>query len=314
VREWTAPDPHADTVVAITNLSRSFGAKRALDDVSLVVKRGSVFGLVGENGAGKSTLIKHVLGLWRAEHGRVQVFGLDPVSDPVGVLGRIGYLSEEPDLPGWMRVDELLRYTQAFYPRWDAAYAEQLRDEFGLDASARVKTLSKGQRARLGLIAAEAHRPDLLILDEPSSGLDPIVRRDIVEAIIRSVTDAGRTVIFSSHLLDEVERASDHLAMLHHGVLRLCAPLDDIKARHRRISLHFDKPQAQPPAVPGAIRVEGAGRAWTVICDAQRTYAPAMAQHLGAALVDDHPASLDEIFVAHAASSTPSAGDTRVSH
>ena len=313
MRETTARESHRDAVVDITHLSRSFGSTRALNDVSLTVTRGSVFGLVGENGAGKSTLIKHVLGLWRAEAGSVSVFGLDPVSEPVAVLGRVGYLSEEPDLPGWMRVGELLRYAQAFYPRWDTGYAAQLLDQFGLDQNARVKTLSKGQRARLGLIAAEAHRPDLLLLDEPSSGLDPIVRRDILEAIIRTVTDEGRTVIFSSHLLDEVERASDHLAMLHHGTVRFSAPLDDIKARHRRLSLHFETPQPKAPAIPGAIRVDGAGREWTVICDAVRLYGPAMAQHIGATLVEDSPASLDEIFVAHAASSTPSAGDARVS-
>ena len=288
-----------EQVVAVTNLSRRFGSKIALNDVTLAVARGGVFGLVGENGAGKSTLIKHLLGLWRAEAGSVKVFGLDPVLDPPAVLGRIGYLSEQPDLPGWMRIDELLRYTQAFYPRWDATYAEQLLGQFGLDAGARVSTLSKGQRARLGLIAAEAHRPDLLILDEPSSGLDPIVRRDILEAIIRTVTDEGRTVIFSSHLLDEVERVSDHLAMLHKGTLKLCAPLDEIKARHRRVSLRFEVPQQQPPEVAGAIRVDGAGREWTVISDARRSYAPAVAQHLGAVIVEDAEASLDEIFVAH---------------
>src|SRR5207244_2047814 len=132
------------------------------------VTPGCVFGLVGENGAGKSTLIKHLLGFWRAQTGTVRLFGLDPVSDPVAVLGRIGYLSEEPDLPEWMRVGELLRYTQAFYPRWDTTYAERLRDQFALDPDARIRTLSKGQRARLGLIAAEAHRPDVLIQDEPS--------------------------------------------------------------------------------------------------------------------------------------------------
>lgn len=290
----------AETVVAVTHLSRRFGTKAALQDVSVTVKRGSVFGLVGENGAGKSTLLKHLLGLWRAETGDVRVFGQDPVTDPVSVLGRIGYLSEQPDLPGWMRVADLLRYTQAFYPRWDTTYAEQLRVQFDLDPAARIRTLSKGQHARLGLIAAEAHRPDLLILDEPSSGLDPIVRRDILEAIIRTVTDEGRTVIFSSHLLDEVERVSDHLAMLHRGMLRFCAPLEEIQARHRRISLHFERPQAEPPNVSGAIRVDGAGREWTVICDAASIHAAAMAQHLGATLVDDTAASLDEIFVAHA--------------
>jgi ABC-2 type transport system ATP-binding protein len=290
------PEP----VIAVTHLSRTFGAKQALADVSLAVMPGCVFGLVGENGAGKSTLINHLLGLWRAQSGSVRLFGIDPVADPVAVLGRIGYLSEEPDLPGWMRVWELLRYTQAFFPRWDPAYAEQLREQFGLDANARIKTLSKGQRARLGLIAAEAHRPDLLILDEPSSGLDPIVRRDILEAIIRTVTDQGRTVLFSSHLLDEVERVSDYLAMLHRGAVRFCAPLDDIRTRHRRIVLHFPQVQSTPPSVPGAIRVDGAGREWTVICDAVKIHPAAMAQHLGATLVEDSVASLDEIFVAHA--------------
>jgi ABC-2 type transport system ATP-binding protein len=290
------PDP----VAAVSHLSRTFGATQALNDVSFAVMPGCVFGLVGENGAGKSTLIKHLLGLWRAQSGSVRLFGLDPVADPVAVLGRIGYLSEDPDMPGWMRVDELLRYAQAFYPRWDPAYAEDLRHQFGLDPKARIKTLSKGQRARLGLIAAEAHRPDLLILDEPSSGLDPLVRRDILEAIIRTVTDQGRTVLFSSHLLDEVERVSDHLAMLHHGALRFCAPLEDIKARHRRVVLQFPQPQVEPPIFSGAIRVEGAGREWTVICDAGKIHAAAMAQHAGAILVDDTVASLDEIFVAHA--------------
>lgn len=292
--------PEADPVVAVASLSRSFGPKKALKDVTLTVPRGCVFGLVGENGAGKSTLIKHLLGLWLAETGSVRVFGLDPVAEPAAVLGRIGYLSEQPDLPDWMRVAELLRYTQAFYPRWDTAYAEELLQRFGLDVDARIKTLSKGQRARLGLIAAEAHRPELLILDEPSSGLDPIVRRDILEAIIRTVTDEGRTVIFSSHLLDEVERVSDHVAMLHEGTLRLCAPLDDIKAQHRRILLRFTAVRDTAPNVPGAIRVDGAGREWTAICDAARIQEAALARSLGASIVENGPASLDEIFVAYA--------------
>jgi ABC-2 type transport system ATP-binding protein len=296
VRDLAAgQSPSSPPVAVVTNLSRRFGKTTALNDVTLAVPPGCVFGLVGENGAGKSTLLKHLLGLWRAEAGTVRVFGTDPVADPVAVLGRIGYLSEQPDLPRWMRVEELLRYMQPFYPQWDQKYAEQLREQFGLDPAARIRTLSKGQHARLGLIAAEAHRPDLLILDEPSSGLDPIVRRDILEAIIRTVTDEGRTVIFSSHLLDEVERVSDHLAMLHRGTLRFCAPLDDVKARHRRLSLHFESVQTTAPRVPAAIRVDGAGREWTIICDAERLHPGAIAQHLGATA-----ASLDEIFIAHA--------------
>ncbi|HMJ90046.1 MAG TPA: ATP-binding cassette domain-containing protein, partial [Candidatus Acidoferrum sp.] len=120
--------------IAIQNLTRRFGTKLALDNVSIEVPRGCVFGLVGENGAGKTTLIKHVLGLLRAEQGSARVFGLDPVVDPPAVLRRIGYVSEARDLPGWMRVGELLRYTQVFYPTWDERYADELRRQFNLDA------------------------------------------------------------------------------------------------------------------------------------------------------------------------------------
>jgi ABC-2 type transport system ATP-binding protein len=295
------PSPSsADSVVAVTDLSRRFGARTVLDNVSLYVPRGGVFGLVGENGAGKTTLIKHVLGLLRAEAGSVRVFGMDPVSDPVPVLARIGYLSEEPDLPGWMRVDELLRYTRAFYPKWDAAYAEQLREQFGLNPTARVKNLSKGQRAKAGLLLAQAHRPDLLLLDEPSSGLDPVVRRDILEAVIRTVADEGRTVFFSSHLLEEIERVSDHLAMIHSGKVVMCGPLDEIKAQHRRFTLHFGAPQPSAPVIPGALSVTGVGREWTVICNGARVELPAIAARLAATIVDERGPSLNEIFVAYA--------------
>ena len=223
----------SDSVIQIDNLTRRFGTKTALDGVSLSLPRGAVYGLVGANGAGKTTLIRHVLGLLRAEHGTVRVFGLDPVADPVGVLARVGYLSEENDLPGWMRVDDLLHYTRAFYPSWDDAYADELRRAFSLDGGARVASLSKGQKARAGLLIALAHRPELLVLDEPSSGLDPIVRRDILGAVLRTTAQEGRTVLFSSHLLDEVEEVADHVTMISSGRIVLSGALADIKQAHR---------------------------------------------------------------------------------
>lgn len=290
----------ADAVVAITGLSRRFGSKLALDEVSLFVPRGSVFGLVGENGAGKTTLIKHILGLLKAESGSVRVFGKNPVADPVGVLSRVGYLSEYRDLPAWMRVDQLLCYTRAFYSGWDPQYAEQLREQFGLDPAARVKTLSQGQQAKAGLLIALAFRPELLLLDEPSSGLDPVVRRDILEAIIRTVADEGRTVLFSSHLLDEVERVSDQLAMIHRGRLVLCGRLDEIKEGHRRLVLRFEAPQTAPPPLKQVLSVRGSGREWTVLCNGERNGLCASLQQLGARIVDEQVPSLDEIFVAHA--------------
>src|SRR5271165_1847931 len=188
-------------------------------------------------------LIKHLLGSLKAQTGSVRIFGLDPVLDPVGVLGRVGYLSERRDLPGWMRVDEFIRYSQAFYPSWDEPYAKRLLEQFQLDPAQKIKTLSQGQQAKAGLLTSLAYRPDLLILDEPSSGLDPIVRRDILEAIIRTVADAGRTVLFSSHLLDEVERVADDLAMMFNGQVVLAGALDDVKENHHRLVLRFDSPQ-----------------------------------------------------------------------
>jgi len=295
------PSPSsAAAVVAITGLCRHFGSKAALRDVSLYVPRGGVFGLVGENGAGKTTLIKHILGLFRAERGSVRVFDRDPVADSVEVLGRIGYLSEQPDLPGWMRVDELLRYTRAFYPNWDPAYAEKLRAQFRLEPGARLKTLSKGQQAKAGLLIAQAYRPDLLLLDEPSSGLDPIVRRDILEAVIRTVADEGRTVFFSSHLLEEIERVSDHIAMMHQGQVVLCGPLEDIKAQHCCVTLRFSAAQIKPPEIAGALSVTGSGREWAVMCNGARPQLPALAAQLGAEIVAERIPSLNDIFVAHA--------------
>jgi ABC-2 type transport system ATP-binding protein len=228
-----------EPVIRLSKLSRRFGATTALASVSMSVTRGVVYGLVGPNGAGKTTLIKHVLGLMRAESGSVSVFGLDPVADPVAVLSRIGYLAEDNDLPGWMRVDQLVRYSRAFYPDWDDAYAEELRDAFALDPSAKVKTLSRGQKARAGLLVALAYRPELLVLDEPSSGLDPIVRKEIVGAIIRTIAEEGRTVLFSSHLLEEVEQVADHVTMISHGRIVLSEPLDVIQRSHRSLDEAF---------------------------------------------------------------------------
>jgi ABC-2 type transport system ATP-binding protein len=298
-----------ETAIEIRGLTRRFGRKTALDAVSLTVPRGAVFGLVGENGAGKTTLIKHVLGLLRAAAGSVRVFGRDPVRDPVSVLSRIGYLSEENDLPGWMRVDELLRYVRAFYPGWDDAYAEELRQAFGLNPAARVKDLSKGQRARAGLLIALAYRPDLLVLDEPSSGLDPLVRRDILVAIIRTIADEGRTVLFSSHLLDEVERVSDHVALIHQGRIALCAGLDDVKQAHRRLTLRFEEARTGPPPLAGVLAWQGAGREWTAVCDGQPGEVRAAAAACGAHIVEEKTPSLDEIFLARVGTQGPAGGE-----
>jgi ABC-2 type transport system ATP-binding protein len=290
----------ADTVVDVNEISRSFGAKMALDCVTFRATEGKVHGLVGANGAGKTTLIKHLLGLLRAQSGSVRVFGRDPVRDPVGVLSRVGYLSEERELPEWMRIDELMRYTQAYHRTWDASYARELLETFALDPSKKIKELSKGMRAQAGLVAAVAYRPDLLILDEPSSGLDVVVRRDILDAIVRTVADDGRTVIFSSHLLEEVERMSDHVTLIHHGRVTLNGALDDVRRGYQRSRVRFVEHFDQPPVLDAALAMEGGGRTWSVVHSGPPEQFHHSVLALGGEVIESRDATLEEIFLARA--------------
>jgi ABC-2 type transport system ATP-binding protein len=282
----------------VHGLSRQFGTTLALDGVDFRAMQGRVHGLVGVNGAGKTTLIKHLLGLLRALKGTVRVLGLDPVREPVKVLQRVGYLSEQREMPEWMRIDELLRYTQAFHPTWDMRYARQLLDTFGLDPTKKVGGLSQGMRAQTGLIVAVAHRPELLILDEPSSGLDAVVRQDILDAMLRTVADDGRTVIFSSHLLDEVERTSDHVTMIHVGRVTLDGPRDEICASHHVTQLRFAERFDRLPGLDGVLKAAGAAHAWSIVHGTPVEALAAVAGKVGGEVVESRNATLEEIFVA----------------
>jgi ABC-2 type transport system ATP-binding protein len=288
----------SEVPIQVQNLTCCFGRTCALDDVSLEVPRGGVFGLVGENGAGKTTLIKHILGLYRSEAGTVRLLGRDPAADPVSVLSQVGYLSEFLDLPLWMRVGELLRYSQAFYRTWDCDYAERLRAQLHLDPGARLKELSKGQQAKAGLLVALAFRPDLLVLDEPSSGLDPIARRDILETILLSVGEEGRTVFFSSHLLDEVERVSNRVAMIHQGRIALCGELGQIRHSHHYARVRFESAPASTPAWEGLLEAKGAGTDWALAwCGSPEAIREAL-KLARVEILEQRAMSLDEIFLA----------------
>jgi ABC-2 type transport system ATP-binding protein len=253
---------------------------------------------VGENGAGKTTLIKHLLGSLKAQAGSVRVFGLDPVLDPVGVLRQVGYLSERRDLPGWMRVDEFLRYTRAFYPEWDEQYARELLRQFQLDPSQKIKAQSQGQQAKTGLLAALAYRPALLILDEPSSGLDPVVRREILEVIVRMVAEEGRTVLFSSHLLDEVQRLADYVVMLQNGRVLLNGRTEEVRGSHILAVLAFERAPSNVPVLAGAHSVAGYGSEWRVLFGGSSLELEMAAALIGARVVEERTPSLDEILVA----------------
>jgi ABC-2 type transport system ATP-binding protein len=285
-------------LVEVDALSRRYGATIALDNVSLKAEAGLVYGLVGANGAGKTTLIKHLLGLLRPQQGRVRIFGLDPVREPVAVLRRLGYLSEQRDLPEWMRLEELLRYTQAYHPGWDQAYADRLLDSFGLDRRKRFAELSQGMRAQAALVVAVAHRPELLVLDEPSSGLDVVVRQDILDAIVNTVIEDGRTVIFSSHLLDEVERMCDHVTVMHEGRVTVQGPVDAVRAMHRVSQVRFPQRLQSAPDIEGALSIAGDGRSWSVVHTSDVESLRNQVAHAGGEIIESRSATLEEILIA----------------
>jgi len=292
------------SIVKISHLTRQFDQQLALDDVSVEVTKGQVFGIVGENGAGKTTLIKHMLGQYVAQQGSVEMFGEDPVDSPESVLAKIGYLSEEPELPAWMTVKELINYTAAFYPAWDENYANELIKAFALNLEKRVRDLSKGQKARVGLVLAQAYKPDLLLLDEPSSGLDPNVRRDILSAVIKTVSDEGRTVIFSSHLLEEVERVCDHLIMLDKGRVLLFDSMENILAKHRRFIIRDNEKLNRKTwsELSEVIHVESSENEWLVDIFGDIDNFRARLDDLNSAVLSERNLSLNEIFVSRTSS------------
>ncbi len=256
----------SELAIDIKNLSCKFRRTEAIHDVSLAIPSGSVFGMVGLNGAGKTTLIRHLIGALRPQSGTVRVLGEDPTLTPESVMQRVGYVAEEDALPRWMRVGELVDFMQRLYRNWDDKLCDELLRLFLLDRNSKLADLSKGGRARAGLLIAIAHRPDLLILDEPSYGLDPIARQDILEAIVRTAGDEGRTVLFSSHLLDEVSRVCDTVGVICNGRLLETIAMQDLSDRYEELVVELSPPVGKQ-SVDGLFGWQCRGQEWSVVVD-----------------------------------------------
>ncbi len=236
--------------INVEHVSKSFGKKCVLDDVSLQVPKGVVFALLGENGAGKSTLIRGLLGYHRFNTGSISVCGFDPQRQPLDVRRAVGYVSDAPGLYEWMTVAQAGWYASGFYfyTQDFLAQYDRLTHEFNLPADAKIRDLSKGMRAKVALSLAMAFDPQLLILDEPTSGLDPLVRRSFLESMIDRAA-AGQTVFLSSHQIHEVERVADWVAILHEGKLQVVAPLEELKNDVRVLSYSLRDPLVAAPEI-----------------------------------------------------------------
>jgi ABC-2 type transport system ATP-binding protein len=279
------------------NLWRKFGKFEAVKGVSLAVPKGTVFGLLGVNGAGKSTIIKMAMGHLRPTSGEIRVLGRALGEDLVEIRKRVAYVSENRYLYEWMTVEESLRFTRAFHETWDDRKAAELLRRFSLPPEKKVRQLSRGNRARLCLLLALSFNPELIILDEPTSGLDPIVRRDFIENIVTEIADEGKTVLFSSHIVEEIERVADYVGIINEGELLLVSTIDDIKASYKRVRYATNGTRPEVAGVPGVLAVEN-GRHEQVLT--VRAWGDETLSALGERGVRNPevlPISLEDIFV-----------------
>jgi ABC-2 type transport system ATP-binding protein len=235
-------------ILCLKNVAKSFGRRRVLQDVSLNLEGGKVYGLLGNNGEGKTTLIRIIMGIIPADGGVLSFRGIKIPFGAVGYKKEIGYVPEDPFFYAWMRVGDLLDFNAAFYPRWEGRRADDFLQRFSLDRRVRVGTLSRGMKLKLHLAAALAARPELLILDDPTSGIDVPTRRDFLKDIIRELADEGTTIFFSTHLVHELERIVEHLFILYGGRLILDEDFEAVKSSTRNILLVFEK---EPPEKMG---------------------------------------------------------------
>jgi len=284
--------------IEVRGLTKRFGRKQVLRGVDLAVPTGSVTALLGRNGTGKSTLLRILVGFHPATSGEARVLGLDPRRQGPLVRRRVGFVPERLELPRWMTVAEHFRFLRPFYPTWDQAEATRLLGALELDAAARVHTLSKGQRAKHALVAALSHRPALLLLDEPFSGLDPVVRHEVLGTLMGHLRDEGRTVVLVSHSMGDVERVADRVVLLDQGTVRLEGELDEIQRRTVRVVVTLDVGTERwlPPGCP-AVERTGRDVVLTYI-DWSESLADELARDPGVTDVRPLPRDLDDVFVA----------------
>ena len=287
-------------LISIQNLEKRYRDCEALAGVSLEVPPGVVFALLGENGAGKTTMIKCLTGFEQPTAGSAKILGLDCHRDALEIRRRIGYVSDQPALYDWMRIDEIGWFTAAFYPTGYLKRYHELIAHYELPVGRKIRQLSKGQRAKVALSLAIAHDPDLLILDEPTSGLDPVVRRHFLESMVDRAA-VGKTVFLSSHQINEVERVADHVALMKQGRLIHCEALESLKAKTRELQINVTDTGIPVPLVAAnVISADRTGRQWRLlvrdVSEAQ------LAQINGSDYVTQvivHEPSLEEIFVGY---------------
>jgi ABC-2 type transport system ATP-binding protein len=290
-------------------LTKRFGAFDAVHDLDLKVAREGITGFLGRNGAGKSTTIKMLLGMTQPTSGTGRVVGrrIDAARESLEMRRRVAYVAEDKQTYAYMTVEQMIRFTRSFYADWRSDVERRLLDEYGLPPRRKVKALSKGMRTKLALLLALARRPKLLILDEPSEGLDPVSIEELLQALVAAATEET-TIFFSSHQIAEVERIADRVCIIDRGTLVADLSLDYMRQEYRRITLGFD---TDPPvgafSVPGVEHVRASGRQLNILVSRNAAAVVEQARRASAVSVDVSPVGLRDVFlesVQHTSSAT----------
>lgn len=300
-----------NTAVRIRNLDYRASREFAIRDLSMSVPQGAVYGFLGPNGSGKTTAIKLMLGMLTASAGTIDVLGHDVPRNVHRALERIGYVPERNHLWQHLSVEEIIRGHATFYPRWDAGRAEELRKQFSLRATQTAAGLSKGEAGKLMMLLALAAQPDLLVLDEPTDGLDPVVRRDVLAALVEYVATKEATVLISSHLIHEQERICDWVGVLDQGKLLAELPMQEFRSGIKRVRVHGAPPvhDAAPFRVLSRDDEFGRGETW-VVRGWQDDHASWLA-NTGASVREVESLDLEESFVELLRSGRIAAGGER---
>jgi ABC-2 type transport system ATP-binding protein len=290
-------------VIETTELRKTYGGVEAVGGLSLAVPRGSIYGFLGRNGAGKTTTIKMLLGMARPDGGAGRVLGrpIDDAAESVEIRRRTAFVSEDKGLYEYMTVEQLIAFTRQLFPGWRAELERELLRSFELPLGRKVRALSKGMRTKLALLLALVRDAELLVLDEPTEGLDPSMIEEVLATLVRMAAERELTVFFSSHQIAEVEQVADRVLILRKGRAALEGSLDELKENYRRVNLVFGEGAPPPPqlsfSTPGVERVRRDGRWLSLLVseNAERIASEAWAHN--ALSVDVVPVTLREIFL-----------------
>ena len=279
-------------------VTRRFGKKTAVDGLDLTVEPGSILGLVGRNGSGKTTSLGLAHGILYADEGAIRVLGLDPQRDGRKLRTRVSLLAEESSLYPWMTVREILDFGAALHPNWDAKLAAEVCERLKLEPQERIRHLSRGTRAKVSLALAVSVRPQLLLLDDPTAGLDPLVRREVLQGVLEAVSDEGGAVVYASHLVHDIERVADNVVFLDEGKKRFEASVEQLKETMRRARAVFEHGAPDAIQLDGKIDVQSEGRVLTVVAEGPAQDLDARLRSLGASEVEVEALSLEDILIA----------------